>query len=50
MIGAVRPEALYALPTARMYGIGAVWPLPFERGERPKPITRALESAAWIES
>jgi hypothetical protein len=33
-----------------MNGIGAVCDGPFERGERPNPITRAWESAVWIMS
>jgi hypothetical protein len=50
MIGVVRPEARYALPTSRRKTSGSVDSFVEARGERPMPITRASGSAPWIES
>ena len=46
MIGVVRPEARYAVPTSRRKTSGSVEAFVEARGERPMPITCALASAA----
>ena len=50
MIGVVRPEARYALPTSRRKTSGSFDSFVDARGERPMPITFASGSVAWIVS